>query len=161
MVPPIVTIVPMYQIVNSLRLVNTYTGLILVYVTFSLPFAVWMMRSFVGDIPVDLEEAAMVDGASRVQAFLRVTLPLARPGLVATAIFIVIDTYNEFLFALILTNTPNIMTMSVATNGLIGRIQVQWQAMNSGGTIAIIPIVIFAVLLQRHLVRGLTLGAVK
>ncbi len=161
MVPPIVTIVPMYQIINSLRLVNTYAGLILVYVTFSLPFAVWMMRSFVGDIPVDLEEAAMVDGASRLQAFWRVTLPLSRPGLVATAIFIVIDTYNEFLFALILTNTPNVMTMSVATNALIGRINVQWQAMNSGGTIAIIPIVIFAVLLQRHLVRGLTLGAVK
>ncbi len=161
MLPPIVTIVPMYQIISSLRLVNTYAGLILVYVTFSLPFAVWMMRSFVSDIPVDLEEAAMVDGASRLQAFLRVTLPLARPGVVATAIFIVIDTYNEFLFALILTNTPNVMTMSVATNALIGRINVQWQAMNSGGTIAIIPIVIFALLLQRHLVRGLTLGAVK
>ena len=161
MLPPIVTIVPMYQIINSLHLVNTYTGLVLVYVTFSLPFAIWMMRSFVGDIPVDLEEAAMVDGASRLQAFLRVTLPLSRPGLVATSIFIVIDTYNEFLFALILTNTPDVMTVSVATNGLIGRINVQWQAMNSGGTIAIIPIVIFALLLQRHLVRGLTLGAVK
>jgi multiple sugar transport system permease protein len=161
MVPPIVTIVPMYQIINSLRLVNTYQGLVLVYVTFSLPFAVWMMRSFVADIPVDLEEAAMVDGASRLQAFWRVTLPLSRPGMVATAIFIVIDTYNEFLFALILTNTPNYMPMSVATSALIGRINVQWQAMNSGGTIAIIPIVIFAVLVQRHLVRGLTLGAVK
>jgi multiple sugar transport system permease protein len=130
-------------------------------VTFSLPFAVWMMRSFISEIPVDLEEAAMVDGASRWQAMWRVTMPLIRPGLVATAIFIVIDSYNEFLFALILTNTPDRMPMSVATAALIGKIQVQWESMNAGGTVAIIPIVVFAILLQRHLVRGLTLGAVK
>jgi len=161
MLPPIVTIVPVYQIINSLRLVNQYTGLIIVYVTFSLPFAVWMMRSFVIEIPIDLEEAAMVDGASRWQALWRVTMPLLRPGLVATAIFIVIDSYNEFLFALLLTNTPDRMPVSVSTAALIGKIQVQWESMNAGGVVAIIPIVIFAILLQRHLVRGLTLGAVK
>ncbi|SRR5581483_3352691 len=161
MLPPIVTIVPVYQIINGLRLVNQFSGLIIVYVTFSLPFAVWMMRSFISEIPVDLEEAAMVDGASRWQAMWRVTMPLIRPGLVATAIFIVIDSYNEFLFALILTNTPDRMPMSVATAALIGKIQVQWESMNAGGTVAIIPIVVFAILLQRHLVRGLTLGAVK
>jgi multiple sugar transport system permease protein len=161
MLPPIVTIIPVFQIINALHLVNTYTGLILVYVTFSLPFAVWMMRSFIVEIPTELEDAAMVDGASRLQAMWRVTFPLIRPGLVATAIFIVIDTYNEFLFALILTSTPAVMTMSVATASLIGKINIQWEAMNSAGTVAIIPIIIFAVLLQRHLVRGLTLGAVK
>src|SRR4051812_14988067 len=153
MLPPIVTIVPVYQIISSLRMLNTYTGLILVYVTFSLPFAVWMMRSFITEIPIDLEEAAMVDGCSRFEAMWRVTMPLIRPGLVATSIFIVIDTYNEFLFALLLTSTPAAMTTSVATASLIGKIQVQWQSMNSGGTIAILPIVIFAILLQRHLVR--------
>ena len=161
MLPPIVTIVPVYQIINSLHLINQYAGLIIVYVTFSLPFAVWMMRSFITEIPIDLEEAAMVDGASRWQAMWRVTMPLIRPGLVATSIFIVIDSYNEFLFALILTNTPDRMPMSVATSALIGKIQVQWDSMNAGGTVAIIPIVLFAILLQRHLVRGLTLGAVK
>ena len=161
MLPPIVTIVPVYQIINGLHLVNQFSGLIIVYVTFSLPFAVWMMRSFITEIPIDLEEAAMVDGASRWQAMWRVTMPLIRPGLVATAIFIVIDSYNEFLFALILTNTPDRMPMSVATSALIGKIQVQWESMNAGGTVAIIPIVLFAILLQRHLVRGLTLGAVK
>lgn len=161
MLPPIVTIVPVYQIINSLGLVNQFAGLIIVYVTFSLPFAVWMMRSFVIEIPIDLEEAAMVDGASRWTALWRVTMPLIRPGLVATAIFIVIDSYNEFLYALILTNTPDRMPISVATAALIGKIQVQWESMNAGGTIAIIPIVIFAIVLQRHLVRGLTLGAVK
>jgi multiple sugar transport system permease protein len=161
MVPPIVTIVPVYQVINSLRLVNQPAGLILVYVTFSLPFAVWMMRSFIIEIPVDLEESAMVDGASRLQTMWRVILPLVRPGLVATAIFIVIDSYNEFLFALILTSTPDRIPMSVATSALIGRLTVQWEAMNAGGTIAIIPIILFALFLQRHLVRGLTLGAVK
>lgn len=161
MLPPIVTIVPVFQIINSLRLVNTYLGLILVYVTFSLPFAVWMIRSFVIEIPADLEEAAMVDGASRWQAMWRVTLPLVRPGLVATALFITIDTYNEFLFALILSSTPAVTPMSVATASLVAKIQVQWQAMNSGGTLAILPILLMALLLQRHLVRGLTLGAVK
>lgn len=161
MLPPIVTIVPVFQIINSLRLINQYAGLIIVYVTFSLPFAVWMMRSFIIEIPIDLEEAAMVDGASRWKAMWRVTMPLLRPGLVATAIFIVIDFYNEFLFALLLTNTPDRMPISVSTAALIGKIQVQWESMNAGGTVAIIPIVIFAILLQRHLVRGLTLGAVK
>lgn len=161
MLPPIVTIVPVYQIINSLRLVNTYTALIIVYVAFSLPFAIWMMRSFIAEIPVDLEEAALVDGASRLHAMWRVTMPLARPGLVATAIFIVIDTYNEFLFAVVLSSTPDVMTVPVATSTLIGKITIQWNAMNSASTVAIIPIIIFALLLQRHLVRGLTLGAVK
>lgn len=161
MLPPIVTIVPIYQIINSLHLINTYTALVIVYVAFSLPFAIWMMRSFIAEIPVDLEEAALVDGASRLHAMWRVTMPLARPGLVATAIFIVIDTYNEFLFAVVLSSTPDVMTVPVATSTLIGKITIQWNAMNSASTIAIIPIIIFALLLQRHLVRGLTLGAVK
>jgi multiple sugar transport system permease protein len=161
MLPPIVTIVPVFQVINSLHLVNQPAGLIIVYVAFSLPFAVWMMRSFIIEIPVDLEEAALVDGASRLQTLWHVTLPLIRPGLVATAIFIVIDSYNEFLFALILTSTPDRIPMSVATSALIGKLTVQWQAMNSGGTLAIIPIILFALFLQRHLVRGLTLGAVK
>jgi len=161
MLPPIVTIVPVYQIISSLHLLNTYTGLIIVYVAFSLPFAVWMMRSFIVEIPPEMEEAALVDGASRLQAMWQVTLPLARPGLVATAIFIVIDSYNEFLFAVILSSTPDVMPMSVATASLVGRITTQWEAMNSGGTVAMIPIIILALLLQRHLVRGLTLGAVK
>lgn len=161
MLPPIVTIVPLFLILQALHLVNTYAGLSLVYVVFNLPFVVWMMRSFFQEIPTDLEEAGMVDGASRLGALWHVVLPLVRPGLAATAIFVIIDTYNEFLFALILTSTPEVMTMPVAAAALVGRIHVQWGAMTAGGTVAMLPILLFAFLMQRHLVRGLTLGAVK
>ena len=161
MLPPIVSIVPIYLIIRSLNLLNTYTGLALVYVVFDLPFVVWMMRGFFQEIPIDLEEAAMVDGASRFMAFLRVIVPLVRPGLAATAIFNIIDSYNEFMYALILTSTPSVMTMPVSAATLIGKIQVYWGAMNAGGTVAMLPILIFVLLMQRHLVRGLTMGAIK
>jgi multiple sugar transport system permease protein len=161
MLPPIVSIVPIYLIIRGLNLLNTYTGLALVYVVFDLPFVVWMMRGFFQEIPIDLEEAAMVDGASRFMAFLRVIVPLVRPGLAATAIFNIIDSYNEFMYALILTSTPSVMTMPVSAATLIGKIQVYWGAMNAGGTVAMLPILIFVLLMQRHLVRGLTMGAIK
>lgn len=161
MLPPIVSIVPIYLIIRSLNLLNTYIGLILVYVMFDLPFVVWMMRSFFQEIPLDLEEAAVVDGASRFIAFWKVIVPLVRPGLAATAIFNIIDSYNEFLYALILSSTPAVMTMPVAAAALVGKIQVYWGAMNAGGTVAMLPILIFVLLMQRHLVRGLTMGAIK
>ena len=111
--------------------------------------------------PVDLEEAAMVDGDSRLTAFRRITLPLAAPGLIATAIFAVIVTFNEFMFALVLTATPRAMTMPRGTATLIGRIDTDWASMSAAGVMGALPIVVFALLVQRHLVRGLTLGAVK
>ncbi|MEW5959016.1 MAG: carbohydrate ABC transporter permease [Chloroflexota bacterium] len=161
MLPPIASIVPIYLIIQALNLLNTYAGLALVYVVFDLPFVIWMMRSFFQEIPVDLEEASMVDGASRLGAFWRVVLPLVRPGLAATAIFIIIDSYNEFLFALILSSTPDVMTMPVAAATLVGRIHVVWGSMTAGGAVAMLPILVFVLLMQRHLVRGLTLGAIK
>ena len=159
--PPIVIIVPAFLIVERLHLLNTWIGLIVVYSAFNVSFVVWMMESFFREIPVDLEEAAMVDGDSRMTAFRRIVLPLARPGLVATAIFAVIVTYNEFLFALVLTSTPSSETMPVGAATLIGRISVDWGGMSAAGVLGAVPIVIFALLVQRHLVRGLTMGAVK
>jgi multiple sugar transport system permease protein len=159
--PPIVIIVPAYLLMQQLALLNTRLGLIIVYSAFNVSFVVWMMESFFREIPVDLEEAAMVDGDSRLAAFRRVVLPLAAPGLVATAIFAVIVTYNEFLFALVLTSTPDAETMPVGAATLIGRINVDWGAMSAAGVIGALPIVIFALAVQRHLVRGLTMGAVK
>jgi multiple sugar transport system permease protein len=161
MLPPIVSIVPIFLIIQSLHLLNTYTGLALVYVVFDLPFVIWMMQGFFQDIPVDLEEACMVDGASRIVAFWKVIIPLVRPGLAATAIFNIIDSYNEFLFALILSSTPEVMTMPVAAASLVGRIHVNWGAMTAGGTVAMLPIMVFVLFMQRHLVRGLTMGAIK
>ncbi len=161
MIPAIVIIVPIYVMVRDLGLINTYLGLSLVYAAFNLPFVIWMMRSFFAEIPVDLEEAAMVDGDNRLTAFWRIVLPLSAPGLVATSIFAVITTYNEFLFALILTSTADAMTMPVGTSTLIGRIQSSWGEMTAIAAIGILPILIFALAVQRHLVRGLTMGAIK
>jgi multiple sugar transport system permease protein len=160
-VPPVVILIPVYLLMLQLRLLDTWLGLIITYTALNITFCVWMMESFFREIPTDLEEAAMVDGDSRFTAFRRITLPLAAPGLAATAIFAVIVTFNEFLFALVLTATPRAMTMPRGTATLIGRIDTDWASMAAAGVIGALPIVIFALLVQRHLVRGLTLGAVK
>lgn len=160
-VPPVVILIPVYLLMLQLRLLDTWLGLIITYTAFNITFCVWMMESFFREIPVDLEEAAMVDGDSRFTAFVRIALPLAAPGLAATAIFAVIVTFNEFLFALALTATPRAMTMPRGTATLIGRIDTDWASMSAAGVIGALPIVVFALMVQRHLVRGLTMGAVK
>jgi len=159
--PPIVVIIPVFLLAQGFGLLNTRLGLIVVYAAFNVSVVVWMMESFFREIPVDLEEAAMVDGDTRFAAFRRIVLPLAAPGLVATGIFAVIVTYNEFLFALVLTSTPTAETMPVGAATLIGRINIDWGAMSAAGVIGALPILLFSALVQRHLVRGLTLGAVK
>lgn len=161
MVPPIVLAVPIYLLILKLDLVNSWLALILVYTGFNVTFVVWMMESFFREIPVELEEAAMVDGDSRMTAFRRIVLPLAGPGLVATAIFATIVTFNEFLMALVLTSTPDAQTVPRGASTLIGRIAIDWGAMSAAGLVSALPIVIFALIVQRHLVRGLTMGALK
>jgi multiple sugar transport system permease protein len=159
--PPVVIVVPLFLVALRLHLLNSWLGLILVYSAFNVSFVVWMMESFFREIPIDLEEASMVDGSSRMTAFRRIILPLAAPGIVATAIFAVIVTYNEFLLALVLTSSPGSETVPVGASTLITRIDIDWGAMSAAGTIAAVPIVVFALVVQRHLVRGLTLGAIK
>jgi multiple sugar transport system permease protein len=161
MIPPVALVVPMFLILQQLGLINRKLGLILVYTAFNLPFVALMMRSFFQEIPVDLEEAAMVDGASRLRSIREIVLPLASPGLVATSIFSLIVTFNEFFFALILTSTPVAATLPVGTAALIGKTQTLYGEMAAAGVVAAVPLVIFALLVQRHLVRGLTMGAVK
>jgi multiple sugar transport system permease protein len=161
MIPPVAIVVPIFLMLQHLGLINRYPGLILIYTAMNLPFVVWMMRSFFQEIPVDLEEAAMVDGATRLHAFWDIVLPLAAPGLAATAIFSVIATYNEFFFALILTSTPAAATLPVGTAALIGKTQTLFGEMAAAGVVATIPLIAFALMVQRHLVRGLTMGAVK
>jgi len=159
--PPVVIVVPLFLVALRFHLLNSWLGLILVYSAFNVSFVVWMMESFFREIPLDLEEASMVDGSSRMTAFRRVVLPLAAPGLVATAIFAVIVTYNEFLVALVLTSSPGSQTVPVGASTLITRSDIDWAAMSAAGTLAAMPIIVFALIVQRHLVRGLTLGAVK
>jgi multiple sugar transport system permease protein len=161
MMPAIVTVVPLFLIMRDLRLVNTRLSLVIVYTAFNLPFVVWMMRGFFAEVPRDLEEAAMIDGDSRWGAFRRIVLPLVSPGLAATAVFCLIISWNEFLFALVLTQTDEAMTLPVGIAGRVTQYGIQWGSMSAAAVVAIVPILAFALAVQRYLVRGLSLGAVK
>ena len=161
MLPPILLVIPLYIVLAKWGLLNTRLGLILIYSGLNTSFVIWMMQSFLAEIPRDIEEAAMVDGDTRFTALRRVVIPLAAPGLAATAIFSVIATYNDFLLALSLTSTPDAQTVPVGVSTLLGKIQIEYGPMAAAGVIGALPIVIFAMLVQRHFVRGLTLGAVK
>jgi len=159
--PPILLSIPLYLTLSKYGLLNTRLGLIIVYGGLNVSFVIWMMQSFLEEIPRDIEEAAMVDGDSRLRALRRVVLPLAAPGLAATAIFSVITTYNDFLLALTLTSTPSAQTVPVGVSTLIGKIQIEWGPMAAAGVVGAVPIMLFAIVVQRHFVRGLTFGAVK
>jgi multiple sugar transport system permease protein len=161
MMPPIVTIVPLFIFFNMFHLLNTKTAVVIAYTAFNLPFVTWMMKSYFQDLPVELEEAAIVDGDTRWGAFLRVALPLAKPGLAATAIFSLILAWNEFLLALIITQTEQSLTLPVGISGRVTQYTTYWGEISAAGFLASIPIVLFAFVVQRHLVRGLSFGAVK
>jgi multiple sugar transport system permease protein len=161
MFPPIVSAVPLFLMMRDLRLLNTLTSLVIVYTAFNLPFVVWMMRGFFQELPRELEEAAMVDGDSRLGALVRVILPLVTPGLSATAVFCLIMSWNEFLLALVLTQTDSAMTLPVGIAGRVTQYEIKWGVMSAAGVVAMLPILVFAIAVQRYLVRGLSLGAVK
>jgi multiple sugar transport system permease protein len=161
MMPPIVSIIPLYLAFNYFHMLNTKTAVVIAYTAFNLPFATWMMKSYFQDLPVELEEAAIVDGDTRWGAFLHVALPLARPGLAATAIFCLIIAWNEFLLALIVTLTEQSQTLPIGIAGRVTQYNTYWGEISAAGFMACIPIVIFAFIVQRHLVRGLSFGAVK
>ena len=159
--PAILLVVPFYIVLADYGLLNTRLGLILLYTGLNTGFVIWLMQSFLAEIPRDIEEAALVDGDTRLSALRRIVLPLAAPGLAATAIFSVINIYNDFLIALTITSTPDAQTIPVGVSTLIGKIQIQWGPMAAAGVVGALPIILFALLVQRHFVRGLTLGAVK
>jgi multiple sugar transport system permease protein len=161
MLPAILLVVPFYIVLADYGLLNTRLGLILLYTGLNTGFVIWLMQSFLAEIPRDIEEAALVDGDTRLTALRRIVLPLAAPGLAATAIFSVINIYNDFLIALTITSTPDAQTIPVGVSTLIGKIQIQWGPMAAAGVVGALPIILFALLVQRHFVRGLTLGAVK
>ncbi|MGA3188799.1 MAG: carbohydrate ABC transporter permease [Bryobacteraceae bacterium] len=161
MLPPIVTIIPMFLMLREVHLLNSLAGLILVDVGLNLPFVVWMMRGFVEELPREIEEAALLDGESRMGVLLRIVLPLVRPGLAATAVFCLIVAWNEFLFALILSQTESAMTLPVGIAAHVTQYEIQWGAMSAAGVIAMLPVLIFAAAAQRYFVRGLSLGALK
>ncbi len=161
MFPVVLLIIPLFIIMRDLKLLDSRFGLALAYSTFLLPLCVWMMKGFFDAIPVDLEDSARIDGCTRLGALFRIALPLARSGLIATAVFIGIGSWNEFLFALMLTTSQGSRTWPVGLQLMIGEFQLAWGTFSAGGIISIIPIVIFFAFVQRSLVRGITAGAMK
>ncbi|WP_104401656.1 carbohydrate ABC transporter permease [Vibrio penaeicida] len=160
MFPPIAVVVPYYIIFKSVNLLDSPLALIIVYSTFNIPLTVWLMKGFFDEIPMALEEAAQVDGHGLLSVFFRVTLPLTAPGLAVSAVFCFIFSWNEFLFALMLTGS-NAQTVTVAVMSFWSSDAVQWGRIMAGSFIILIPGVIFVLTCQRWLVKGLTMGSVK
>jgi len=159
--PQISVVSPLYMLLRSLRLINTYPGLILPYITFAMPLTVWLLVGFFRQLPAELEEAAMVDGASRLRALAEVILPVALPGLAATAILTFVYSWNEFLFALSFTLGPERQTVPVAIALFRGQYQVPWGQILAAAIVATAPVALLVLLFQRRIVQGLTAGAVK
>jgi multiple sugar transport system permease protein/raffinose/stachyose/melibiose transport system permease protein len=154
-------IIPIYQLMNNLELLNSYAALIIAYLTITLPVTTWMLRGFVRSIPIDLEEAAMVDGCTRLQAFFRIVVPLARPGIAATTVWIAVVTWQEFLFALAFTTTRDMRTLPVGMNDFVGQYGIRYGELMASAVMISIPIVALFFFLQKQFVAGLTAGATK
>jgi multiple sugar transport system permease protein len=161
MFPPIAVVIPLVVMFSAFRLLDSYLGVIIVYTGFTIPFSVWMIKSFLDDVPHELEEAAVIDGMTNFQAILKVTIPLAKGGIAATSLFIFILNWSEFLIAFLLTST-RVMTVPILISRYfsttLGHMYGPQAAL---GTIATIPVIIFGFIIQKHLVRGLTFGAIK
>jgi multiple sugar transport system permease protein len=160
MAPIAVVIVPLWFLFRFANLLGTRAGLVIVYSTFNVPFAIWLMRSFFDEIPVSIEEAAIVDGATRWEAFRYVALPLAAPGLGATAIISLIFAWNDFLFALVFTGQDT-QTLPVAVASMQSLGGLGWGTIFASGTLVVIPVAVFGYIVRDYLVSGLSMGAVK
>lgn len=158
--PPVAVIFPFLLVFKTLKWVDTYQALIIVYLTFNLPYAVWMMRGFFQEIPAVIEESALVDGCTPFGAYWRIALPLVKPGLVATGVFCFIFSWSEFFFAVCLTRS-NAITLSVHLANFFGKMMVMWGEVGALSVMAMIPLFLMSFVVQRYLVRGLTMGAVK
>lgn len=158
--PPIAVAIPFYIQWQDLHLLDTYLGMILIYVAFNLPFAIWMMRGFLADVPVALEEAALLDGLTRLQIIRRIVVPVVMPGIASTAIFTFVFTWNEYLMALMLTAFKSV-TVPVTIAKFVQPYTVLWGSLSAAVVIQVVPMLVVVFLLQRHIVRGMTLGAVK
>lgn len=161
MMPPITLVIPLYLLLSNFSLLDSKTGLVIVYCSLVVPFALWTMSNFLSSLPKDLEDAARVDGCSRLGAMLRVIVPLAKPGIIATGLFAFLLCWDEFMYALIFTSTTNAKTIPVAIAEFTGRNVVDFGLIAAGGVLAIIPPVVIGVAFQRYLVGGLSVGAVK
>ena len=160
MFPTVLLLIPLYAIMRRLGILYTPLALVLSYTTFTIPFSVWLLNGYLSDLPMSLEEAGMVDGANRAQAFIKIILPVLVPCLVATGVYIFMTSWNEYTFAVMFTNEVS-RTIPVSLRNLIGQLGVQWDLLTAGGIITIIPVCILFFFAQRRLVEGLTAEAVK
>lgn len=160
MVPPVAMLIPFYLIMRDVHLLGSYFAVILLDTVFDASFVVWMMRSYFADVPQEMEEAALVDGASHVGAFFKVALPLSTPGIVASALYVIIYSWNDFLFALMLTS-PKTKTIPLGILASFSAVEIGWGRMAAMSIFAIIPAVIISLFLNKYFVRGLTMGATK
>jgi len=161
MIPEVSLILPLFIIASSLQLINKPIVLILTYMSFALPYAIWLMAAYFQTVPVDLEDAARLDGCSRLGILFRVVMPISVPGLVSTAMFVFLLAWDEFFYALIFTSTLAAKTVPVALAEFVGRYVVNVNGMMAGGILAAIPPVLVALIFQRYIVSGMTAGAVK
>lgn len=160
MLPPVVVIIPIFLMFKFLRLTDTYIGMILLYVMFNVSFAVWVLKGFIDEIPTEYEEAAMVDGYTRFQAFRKIVLPQAITGIAATAVFCFIFAWNEYAFAFILSRRVS-QTVPAWLPYQLGVLGFDWGASAAGTVLFLLPAMIFTILLRKHLVRGITFGAIR
>jgi multiple sugar transport system permease protein len=160
-IPPITLIIPLFGVVIALHLYNSYEGLIFTYLVFTLPYSVIMMTAYFNSIPRELDEAARIDGAGSMRTLFRVILPLARPGLVAVGFYAFMISWNEFLFALTLTQTDNMRTVPVGLTLLMGQYNYEWNQIMAMSVLGCLPVIVLFLIFQRHFVSGLSSGAVK
>ena len=160
MFPTVLLLIPLFTIMRQISLLYTPWALVLSYTTFTIPFSVWLMNGYLNDLPLSMEEAAMIDGANRATAFVRIILPILLPCLLATGVYIFMQSWNEYTFAVLFTNENN-RTIPVALKMLVGQLGVQWDLITAGGIITVIPVCIMFFFAQKRLVAGLTAGAVK
>jgi multiple sugar transport system permease protein len=159
-IPGISYLIPWYILFRSLRMVDTYQALILTHLVVGLPITIWVMIGFFEDVPPDLREAALIDGCTEYGAFLRVAIPLVKPGIVATAILAFIFSWNNFLFSVILAGR-NTRTLPIAVFNMIGYEEINWAPLAAAATLITLPVILLTLIVQRHIVSGLTFGAVK
>ena len=161
MIPPVLLVLPYYLILRKTGIYDTYAGLIMTYLTFTLPFCALILRGFFANIPVDLDEAALIDGCSRLGAFFRIILPLSLPGVIATTLFSFLVAWNQYLFALVLTSSANRRMLTVLIGAKLGQYNIFWNDLMAIDVIVCFPLIAGFFLLQKYFVRGITAGAIK
>lgn len=161
MFPAVMMIIPLYIVMRNIGLLDTRFGLAIAYTSFLLPLFVWMLKGFFDAVPSELESAARIDGSTRLGAMVRIVMPIARNGLLATSVFIAIAAWNEFLFALMLTTSQGSRSWPVGLQLMVGEFQLPWGMLAAGGIISILPVMILFALIQRAMVAGIAAGAVK